>query len=714
MQLIETKIRGGYLFQAKHLKLLATSALLLTCEFNQAYAVDVKKATESKTTANQEKPSTELEPVTVEADAPLKKTGSITTPDIETAKATLNKIAGGANVIDSKSYSEGRVSNLKDVLGYSPGVYIQPRFGSDEARLSIRGSGLQRTFHMRGINMLQDGIPVNLADGGGDFQGVDGLNYDYLEVYRGANALQYGGTTLGGAINFISPTGYTAPKLQMRMEGGSYGYLRGQAATAGVEGNTDYFLSYTHTEQDGFRDHARQKNHRFSGNVGIKLSDRLETRFFAGYTDTNSRLPGSLTSKELYETPRKSSPNNFTLDQQRNFQSWRMGNKTTYSFDDKNRLEVNAFYSYKDLNHPIFQVIDQLTHDYGGGVRFISENDLFGHKNQFVSGLLMQNGDTEDRRYTNQQGRPGLPGNSFNLNAFNLTAYMEDQFYLTDRWVAVLGGSWTQAERQLNDLKLASNSFDESYNRFTPKVGVRYEFTPTTQVFANYSQNFEPPSFGELSGGPLITKVKDQKGHTVEIGSRGRWDNLLTEWDAAFYHTWIDNEFLSLNDPTGLPLGTISADKTIHQGIELGLTHRFLDEHLVLRQNYMWNNFHFDGDRTYGNKMLAGVPEHFYRADLVYHWDEGFYLGPNVEWTPSDYAVDHANTLNAKGYALLGSKVGYANKKQGWDVFLEGRNLTDQTYTATTGVIADAKGRDSAQFMPGDGITVYGGFKWSM
>ncbi len=47
-------------------------------------------------------------------------------------------------------------------------------------------------------------------------------------------------------------------------------------------------------------------------------------------------------------------------------------------------------------------------------------------------------------------------------------------------------------------------------------------------------------------------------------------------------------------------------------------------------------------------------------------------------------------------------------------MFLEGRNLTDQTYTATTGVIADAKGRDSSQFMPGDGITVYGGFKWSM
>ncbi|MFC5699415.1 hypothetical protein ACFPU0_28260 [Pseudomonas sp. GCM10022186] len=30
-------------------------------------------------------------------------------------------------------------------------VLVQPRFGAEEARLSIRGSALQRTFHGRGL-----------------------------------------------------------------------------------------------------------------------------------------------------------------------------------------------------------------------------------------------------------------------------------------------------------------------------------------------------------------------------------------------------------------------------------------------------------------------------------------------------------------------------------------------------------------------------------
>ncbi len=87
-------------------------------------------------------------------------------------------------------------------------MFAQPRFGAEEARLSIRGSGLQRTFHMRGIYLLQDGVPITLADGSGDFQAVEPLALAYTEVRRGANALEYGGTTLGGSINFISPSGH--------------------------------------------------------------------------------------------------------------------------------------------------------------------------------------------------------------------------------------------------------------------------------------------------------------------------------------------------------------------------------------------------------------------------------------------------------------------------------------------------------------------------
>ena len=672
--------------------------------------------------------STELPIVNVSGQRTLQTT---TSPDIETAKARMNTIAGGANIVDGESYRQGRVSNLQDALGYSPGVFIQPRFGSDEARMSIRGSGIQRTFHMRGLNMLQDGIPLTLADGGVDFQAIDPLTYRYTEVYRGANAMQYGGTSLGGAVNFISPTGYTAPNYQLRMEGGSYGYLRAQASLGGVKDKVDYYLSYTHTEQDGFREHAKQDNHRATGNIGIKINENLETRFYAGYVDSKSQLPDPITKQQMLDTPRLRQQNAFVIpvnfnfgamdpnnngDKARNFQSWRIANKTTYTFG-RNRVEANVFYSYKDLNHPIYAVLDQVSNDYGGGLRFVSEEDLFGRKNIFTAGIMIQNGDTKDRRYFNVYGNPvGAPFQSYDQNALNLTVYAEEQHYITPQLVGVVGGQWTMAKRKQVDNINPADGFNTTFKKFTPKVGARYEINKDTQVFANYSQSFEPPSFAELSGGQVVSMVRDQRAHTIEIGSRGKLPAWHTEWDVAYYHAWVKNELLSISNNPALTLGTMNAGATIHQGIELSLINRFLDEHLTLQQAYLWSDFHFDNDATFKNNQLAGIPEHFYRASVIYNWDQGFYFGPNVEWSPSKYAADHANTVFADGYAIFGVKAGYNIKKYGLDLFVEARNLSDKHYAASTDVIQDARAPGASQnlFWSGDGTTVYGGIQWRM
>jgi iron complex outermembrane receptor protein len=101
---------------------------------------------------------------------------TLTQPDLASAKERIEQTAGGANVIDAASYKTGRVATLADALGYSPGITIQPRFGAEEARLSIRGSGAQRTFHGRGIKLMQDGVPLNLTDGSFDFQAVEALS----------------------------------------------------------------------------------------------------------------------------------------------------------------------------------------------------------------------------------------------------------------------------------------------------------------------------------------------------------------------------------------------------------------------------------------------------------------------------------------------------------------------------------------------------------
>src|SRR5450830_1330504 len=228
---------------------------------------------------------------------------SLTQPDIKKAIKEINKTAGGVTVVDAEQYREGRVSTFTDTLGLAPGVFIQSRFGTEESRLSMRGSGLQRNFHGLGIKLMQDGIPVNQADGSFDFPSIDPLSTQYVEVFRGANALQYGASNLGGAINFISPTGYTAPKFEVRTEAGSFGYYKLGLSTAGVVDALDYYVSASSGGQNGFRHNADQSAQRLNGNVGYKINDNTETRFYLGYVTNDSDLPGQLTKAELQQNP---------------------------------------------------------------------------------------------------------------------------------------------------------------------------------------------------------------------------------------------------------------------------------------------------------------------------------------------------------------------------------------------------------------------------
>ncbi len=182
----------------------------------------------------------------------------------------------------------------------------------------------------------------------------------------------------------------------------------------------------------------------------------------------------------------------------------------------------------------------------------------------------------------------------------------------------------------------------------------------------------------------------------------------------------MDNELLTYNLGGGAS-ATRNADQTIHQGIELGLNidlfqgtdpkGRIFEDRLWLRQVYNWQSFTFDNDPQFGNNQIASAPENYYRAELLYEHPCGFYAGPNVEWVPSVTYIDNANTYWANPYALLGFKIGYVSPK-GFNVFFEAKNLTDETYASAVSMIANAGGRDSAQFLPGDGRGFYGGVVW--
>jgi iron complex outermembrane recepter protein len=651
-----------------------------------------------------------------------KKKTSLTQPDIETAKENLSKTAGGTTVVDMETVREGRTSNMQDTLGMATGVLAQSRFGAEETRLSIRGSGLQRTFHGRGLKLMQDGIAVNLADGGFDFPAIDPMATDYIEVYRGANALQYGSTNLGGSINFISRTGYTAPALEVRSEGGSYGYYRLGVSTGGVKDNVDYFVSASKYHSDSFRDNAQQGADRLTGNVGIRLNEQVETRFFFGYVNNDSQLSSSLTKAQLKEDPKQATVTSGQGINQRNINVTRVANKTTILFD-QSKLELGAYYARKGLFHPIGNfgdttgVIDQESYDIGLTARWAYQGELFGFKNEFVAGLSPTRGRTDAKNYLNVNARRGALLNDFDQKATNFETYLEDRLSLDEQWTVIAGLQYAKSKRDSQDQMITASgdqSVDKTYSQTSPKLGVLYQLQPQVQVFANASRSFEPPSFGELNS-LVVSSLKAQKGTTFEIGSRG--NSEFIDWDVAFYQARLQDELLQVG-AAGSPFAsqTINAGKTIHRGLEFGLTAR-LPYSLQWRSSLLINDFKLDNDPTYGSNRLPGIQRSLLRAELVYRGSdvlENFYIGPTIEWSPQRYNVDFAETLYADSYFLWGMKAGQ-KINQHWSWFIEGRNLANQKYAATTGVVADATRAftSQAQFFPGDGRTAYLGVTWT-
>lgn len=659
----------------------------------------------------------DLDSVLVQA-AKVSKT--LTVPSAQQSREELQKTPGGTEVVNADRYLLGRSSTVADTFFLSPGVVAQPRFGSDEARLSIRGSGLQRTFHGRGIRVMQDGVPLNLADGGFDMQALEPTATNYINVWRGGNALAYGASTLGGAIDYISHTGYTAPGESLRLEVGSWDYWRATLSHGWSDASRDLYASITTQQQDGFRDHAQQENVRLFSNFGWRMQDNIETRFYLSAVETRSELPGSLTMKQMSNDPRQANAANLLRDQRRDFDLIRIANKTTIRSGEFTTEMFGAF-SYKDLDHPIFQVIDQLSQDFTAGGNITHSAELMGRENRLKAGVLFTRGETNAAQFgyaSPSSARRGAKLQDDDQTATNVEAFIEDQYELGAGFTGVAGMIASHNRRQ-NTRAFgpvnASTNYDLKYDQIAPKLGVRWQ-GKGVQFFANASGSYEPPSFSETV---TANAARDaQTATTFEIGSRGASD--FVRWDVAFYHSDLEDELLAVLDPVTNLSTTTNANKTTHSGIELGTEIDLLGQsweatarhRLVLSAAWTYGRFKFEDHRAagydYSGNTIAGLPPHLVRAELMWRHADGYYAGPICEWVPQGAYIDHRNTLKSDSYALLGFRVG-KRTPDGVSWFVEARNLTDEVHAATTGVIDNANGADVAQFLPGDGLGLFSG-----
>lgn len=645
--------------------------------------------------------------------------GSLTVPTTAQATADIERTPGAVAVVPDTQFKGGPASTIRDVLGWVPGVITQPKSNIDN-RVSIRGSGLTRNYGNRGINVYMDGIPINTADGLFDLFEIDPTAYRYVEVFKGANALRFGANSLGGAINFVTPTGRDANILDARIDAGSYGYAKSQFSASGARGPHDWFFNGSVQREDGFRDHSSGHLERGSGNFGYRFSPDAETRFYVNANTWRQRLPGELTKTIALNTPRAADPEFVRQDQQRNIDSLRVANKTTLRFGPTT-VDLGVFTHQRHVDHPIYRYLDYYVSDYGGFARAVDDRMIGGFRNRLIAGVNLQAGVIDYKEYVN-------PGNAVKgelltsalQKSQNHSVYAENSFFVLPNLALIAGGQFLHAVRNQEDRFLSNGdqSGRRSYDVFNPKVGALWDVDPTWQVFANISRSAEAPTFdANTFNSPVSSNVNAQTATTYEIGTRGRRPDLT--WDVAFYRAELRNELQCLRSSPFSLCSVVNADRTVHQGVEAGLGVAFIrsafapEDRFWFNLAYTYNDFFFNGDTRWGNNRLPGVPPHTIRAELIYKHPNGFYAGPNVEWMPQAFFADNANSLTVDPYALLNFRIGHDAGGPGWSGYLEARNLLDTHYISST-ITADIATPASALFNPGYGRTVYGGLRYRM
>lgn len=636
------------------------------------------------------------------------------TRGVQAQRQQLARTPGGTNLIQVQE--KNRLQSLQDALGSEPGIVLQDFFGGlDQPRLSIRGSGIQSNPVNRGVLLLQDGLPLNEADGSFVISTLEPRNSALIAVRRGANAENPSATTLGGELDFQSVVADQANSISVN--GGSFGR---KSLSAGLGGKGEYWdgrIFVSHDEADGYRHHSASKRNSLHANAGWR-SAGVENRTYLAYTDLGFDIPNVIPKARLktdprsvmgdYSTPMDVSNNIYLRDPNRQTQQLRLANRTAWG--DENLQHVLGLYWQTVDDTFTSPAMSSPTDGHTQGVQWTTNGKL----SQFSYRVGLNWAHTSmdrDMHPINAQGVRMPAAARYELEAENRSANIALAWSFAPAWTVVGDVRYVQSQRDAKNL-VNQGQLNQKWNSTLPKLGLIWQTTAQTQVFTNLSRSSEAPTFWEIVSGTSLTPLKLQQASTFEVGVRSAFHGSRHQGEvsASVYRSHLKDELMEVFSDNGLTSGTFNyKGRTIHQGLELGLKGKtkLASGALEYQAAYTFNDFKFR-NADYAGRRIAGVPRHLIQAEMMYRQGP-WALGPTLRWQPTSTQTNHANVAGTEQdrYALLGLRFAYQGQEH-WHAYVSVDNLTDRVY-ASAFVIRGTGNAQMPTFLSGNGRSINAG-----
>lgn len=583
---------------------------------------------------------------------------------------TVSQAARMVTVLDRDDIAAVPAQSVNDLLKYAVGIDVRQRGDMGvQTDISIRGGTFdQITILLNGINICDPQTGHNAAD----FP-VDISEIERIEVLEGPAGRVYGTSSLVGAINIV-----TRPDLQsgmeLRAEGGSYGFFDGGGHINLTKGAFSNQFSGGFSRSDGFsRNAAGRLNSDFKQAKafyqGGYAHEKAEVRWHAGFTqkDYGANTFYSAKYDDQFEHTRKyyTAVQAETKGDVYRFKPSVYWNRSEDRFElVRNRPETVPFNYHRtdvyglNLNNTLETALGKTAF----GAEFRNEG--------VVSTTL-----GEPLHFP--EPAPGGGEYTAGLNRTNLSFHLEHNILL--RGFTLSAG-----------VIAVKNTGNEMNFRFYPGVDASWQFARDWKLYASFNTSLRMPTFTELyysvNGYKADRYLKPEEMKAYEIGVKYLTPGIRGTVSLFHYRgTNLIDWIKDLSEGADAPWQSVNHAKVNTTGVETSLDVSF-DEMLhrtFLIRNLTVSYAYIDQDKKSEPDVQSRYALEYLRHKVVAQANLRVWrnLNLNVSYRWQDRMGNYEQNgemVAYEPYSLLDARLSWDTSS--YRVYAEANNLLNRTY----------------------------------
>jgi len=628
----------------------------------------------------------------------------------------------------------------------TPNLTVQVARGSNSTLISfIRGVGQQDPLwgFEPGVGLYIDDVYVARPQAAV----LDIFDVQRLEVLRGPQGTLYGRNTIGGAIKYVTAKIEGDPQLKLK---GAYGSYDQKDLVASAKGQvTDWLglgLTWASFNRDGFgknlttgAEHYDKDVVAARATIELTPSDSLFFRLSGDIVTDRSNprhghrevpalnaagqpIPGGEVLSDVYDTKAGSGDRNKVEARGVSFLGeWTASEALTFKSITAYRAgETEGTIDFDTLPAAILDIPARYNdHQFTQEFQLLYTSDRI----QGVFGVYYLNA-TAAGAFDTVLSQANLSiATAGAVDTKSYSAFADVSYDVTDRLSISLGGRYTkdkktgQVYRQnFTGLRtplfgnntavpgLVRSNFvsSDSYERFTPRVSVKYDITDDVNGYVSFSQGFKSGGF-DMRADAILTPTsvdgyEPEKVDSYEGGLKGYFfDRRLSLNTAVFYSKYKDQQ-VTLQTPVGASIasqvlnvgkshiygaeveGQANFAENLFANFSLGYTKAEFDEYRALDLTSTPRVVRdFADERVFQNTpKWNGSVSLTYRADLGDHGTIAFI--PSAAYRSSFHMFEIPSRLDQESYWLVDASIVWTSADDRYRVGLHGKNLGDEEY----------------------------------